>query len=69
MIDKRIYACNLPFKLSLEEIAKELEINGNKQKVKKAITKVIENLNGYKINEKNEIKIIFDKETKKIILL
>jgi hypothetical protein len=60
--DKRIYAAQEPFKLNLEEIAEELELKGKKQDILKVITKVIKNLNGYKITETKEIDLELVKE-------
>jgi hypothetical protein len=67
--DKRIYAAQEPFKLSLEEIAEELELKGKKQDKLKVITKVIKNLNGYKITETKEIDLELVKEEKKRYLV
>jgi hypothetical protein len=67
--DKRIYAAQEPFKLSLEEIAKELELRGTKQNKLEAINKVIKNLDGYKISDKKRMKLELEKEEKEIYLM
>ncbi|MDR2351373.1 MAG: hypothetical protein LBD56_01660 [Endomicrobium sp.] len=60
--DKRIYTTQDQFKLNLENIAEELELKGKKQNILKVITKVIKNLNGYKITESEEITLELVKE-------
>jgi hypothetical protein len=60
--DKRIYAAQEYFKLSLEDIAKELELRGTNQNKIKAIKKVIKNLNGYKLADNQEIALELAKE-------
>jgi hypothetical protein len=67
--DKRIYAAQEPFKLSLEEIAEELELKGTKQSRIRAINKVIKNLDGYKISDKKQMKLELEKEGKEIYLM
>ena len=67
--DKRIYAAQEPFKLSLEEIAEELELRGTKRNKLKAINKVIKNLDGYKISDKKRMKLELEKEGKEIYLM
>jgi hypothetical protein len=67
--DKRIYAAQEPFKLSLRGIAKELEIRGNNQNIMKSIEKVIKNLNGYKLAEGSEIRLELEKEGRERYLI
>jgi hypothetical protein len=67
--DKRIYAAQEPFKLNLEEIAEELELKGKKQNILKVITKVIKNLNGYKITNNSKITIELVKEERERYLV
>jgi hypothetical protein len=67
--DKRIYAAQEPFKLSLEEIAEELELRGTKRDKLEAINKVIKNLDGYKISDKKQMKLELEKEEKEIYLM
>ena len=67
--DKRIYAAQEPFKLSLEEIAEELELRGTKRDKLEAINKVIKNLDGYKISDKKRMKLELEKEGKEIYLM
>ena len=67
--DKRIYAAQEPFKLSLEEIAEELELKGKRKDKLKAINKVIKNLDGYKISDKKRMKLELEKEGKEIYLI
>jgi hypothetical protein len=66
--DKRIYAAQEPFKLSLEEIAEELELKGTKDNKLSLINKVIKNLDGYKISDKKRMKLELEKEGKEIYL-
>jgi hypothetical protein len=65
--DKRIYAAQEPFKLSLEELAEELELRG-KNKLN-TIKKVIKTLDGYKISDKKRMKLELEKEGKEIYLM
>jgi hypothetical protein len=67
--DKRIYAAQEPFKLSLEEIAEELELKGKNKDKLKAINKIIKNLDGYKISDKKRMKLELEKEGKEIYLM
>jgi hypothetical protein len=67
--DKRIYAAQEPFKLSLEEITEELELRGTKRDKLEAINKVIKNLDGYKISDKKRMKLELEKEEKEIYLM
>ncbi|MDR2351095.1 MAG: hypothetical protein LBD56_00205 [Endomicrobium sp.] len=60
--DKQIYASQEQFRLSLEEIAEELEIRGKTKNIIQSIEKVIKNLNGYKITESEEIALELVKE-------
>jgi transcription initiation factor TFIIIB Brf1 subunit/transcription initiation factor TFIIB len=60
--DKRIYASHEHFKLSLEDIAEELEIKGKMKNIIQSVEKVIKNLNGYKITETEEIALELVKE-------
>jgi hypothetical protein len=60
--DKRIYASQEQFKLNLKEISEKIELRGNNRNKKDVITKVIKNLNGYKITESEEITLELVKE-------
>jgi hypothetical protein len=60
--DKRIYATQEHFKLSIENIAEELELRGTTQNKLEAIKKVIKNLNGYKLADNQEIALELVKE-------
>jgi hypothetical protein len=60
--DKRMYASQEPFTLSIKDIAEELEIKGNKQDKTEAIKRAIKNLNGYKITETEEMSLELVKE-------
>jgi hypothetical protein len=67
--DKRIYAAQEPFTLSIEGIAKELEIRGSKRDKTKAIERVIKNLNGYKLGDNSEISLELVKEGRERFLM
>jgi hypothetical protein len=67
--DKRIYASQEPFRLSLEEIANELEIKGKTKNIIQSVEKVIKNLNGYKITETEEISLELVKEGRERYLM
>jgi hypothetical protein len=67
--DKRIYAAQEHFKLSLEEISEELELNGKKQDKLEVITKVIKSLNGYKITDNSEMTLELIKEGRERYLI
>lgn len=67
--DKRIYASQENFKLSIENIAKELEIRGDNQNKIDVINKVIKNLNGYKIADNTEMNLELAKEGRERYLM
>jgi hypothetical protein len=67
--DKRIYASQEQFKLSIEDIAEELELKGKKQDKMEAIAKVIKNLNGYKITDAEEMRLELVKEGRERFLV
>ena len=67
--DKRIYAAREQFKLSLEEIAEELELKGTKDNKLSTINKVIKNLDGYKIGDNTQIRLALEKEGREVYLI
>jgi hypothetical protein len=67
--DRRIYASKEGFILQIEDIARELELRGEKKDIIKAIKKIIKNLNGYKITNDVEIRLELEKEGKERYLL
>jgi hypothetical protein len=67
--DKRMYAAQEPFKLRLEEVAKDLELKGKKQNITDVIKKVIKNLNGYKLADNTEISLELVKEGRERYLM
>ncbi|MDR1087574.1 MAG: hypothetical protein LBL16_05030 [Endomicrobium sp.] len=67
--DKRIYASQEQFKLSIEDIAEDLELRGTTQNITKAISKVVKNLNGYKLTDNSEISLELAKEGRERYLI
>jgi hypothetical protein len=67
--DKRIYAAQEPFKLSIEKIAEDLEMQGTNQNKIVVIGKVIKNLNGYKLGDNSEMSLELVKEGRERFLM
>jgi hypothetical protein len=67
--DKRMYTAQEQFKLSIEKIAEDLELQGKKQDKIKAISKVIKNLDGYKLGDNSEISLELAKEGRERFLM
>jgi hypothetical protein len=67
--DKRIYASQEHFKLSIEKVAEDLELKGKKQDIIEAISKVVKNLNGYNLADNSEIRLELVKEDRERYLM
>jgi hypothetical protein len=67
--DKRIYASQERFKLSIEDIAEKLEIRGIARDKAEAIRRAIKNLNGYKITDTEEMRLELIKEGRERFLV